>query len=75
MEAYFQFLSNAIAYDAAVYTNWVMYVPLLIPIIFYTIFFYFKWLVLLMPIWAPFMCLIKLCGPRKVIVYRDKKNE
>lgn len=73
IESYFAFLQVALAYDANVYTNWIMYAPLLIPIILYSIFFYFKWLVLLIPMWGPIAILLRLSGPRKVIVYRDRK--
>lgn len=42
-------------FDLNVFTNKWMYIPLLIPIMFYCAFFLLKWSFLTAPIWIPFV--------------------
>jgi hypothetical protein len=50
LDMYTKFLWECFQYDISVYTNIWMYVWLLIPILFYTVFFIIKWSILLLPI-------------------------
>jgi hypothetical protein len=45
-------------FDIAVFTSIWLYIPLMIPFVFYLIFFVFKWMILTLPIWLPFSLIV-----------------
>jgi len=48
-----EMLIQMFLYDLEVMSNKWMYIPLLIPILFYVCFFLLKWGILLAPLWLP----------------------
>lgn len=74
IDLYFLFLSKALQYDMAVYSqNWI-YKWALIPAFAYTIFFIIKWFVLWMPITLPLSLIIKSFRLTKTIKKKTKKK-
>lgn len=55
LELYKQFY----LYDIKIFTNIWIYIPLLIPILFYIQFFALKWCILTLPIWLPLVIVLR----------------
>jgi hypothetical protein len=53
LEAYLNFIWSTFQYDMEVFSQGWMYYWLLIPAVFYFIFFFIKWAVITAPIWLP----------------------
>lgn len=60
LEQVIETLASWYMFDLWVFSQWWMYAPLFIPITLYLVFFLTKWLVLTLPIWLPFVHIIKL---------------
>ena len=58
-------------FDMMVYSQWWLYAPLLIPAIFYTIFFMLKWSIITAPVWLPLSIVFKSFNCRE----DSNKNE
>lgn len=56
---YLEFAWSSFMFDMDVYANVWMYIPLLIPIFFYSLFFLIKWTFLLIPIYMPFLMVLR----------------
>jgi hypothetical protein len=61
---YFMYLWKAFQYDIGVFTNVWMYIPFLIPIFFYLVFFTLKWWLLTLPLTIPLNFILKIFGHR-----------
>lgn len=46
-------------FDMMIYSQWWMYAPLLIPVLFYTVFFMMKWSIITAPVWLPFSIIFR----------------
>ena len=69
-------LQQLYLFDIWVFSQWWLYVPLLIPAIFYMAFFIVKWMVLTLPIWYPIIIIIKAIKTKTTIhVKEDKEKE
>lgn len=53
LERYLRFLGDTFMYDMEVLSQGWMYWLLLIPVMFYLVFFMIKWAVITAPIWLP----------------------
>jgi hypothetical protein len=60
-------------FDMWVYSQWWTYAFLLIPAIFYTIFFVLKWTIITLPLWLPFYIIFSNSAIVK-INYKDKEK-
>lgn len=58
MTGYLQLLSDQFQWDISVMSNGWMYIPALIPIVAFLVFFFLKWVVLTAPVWLPFSLVI-----------------
>lgn len=58
LTAYLNILWNSFQWDIHYFSQVWMYYLLLIPFIFYLIFFFVKWAILTLPIWLPFRIII-----------------
>ncbi len=59
-------------YDIAVMSQGWMYLPLLIPIMFYLVFFMAKWMFLTAPLWMPILIVAKVI---KEMFQKDELQE
>lgn len=46
-------------FDMMIYSQWWMYAPFLIPVLFYTVFFIMKWSIITAPVWLPFSIIVR----------------
>lgn len=69
MDKIFDALINCYLFDIAVFSNKWMYIPFLIPVIFYLMFFMIKWAVLTLPLWLPPMLIM---GKIKLVTRETK---
>jgi ABC-type dipeptide/oligopeptide/nickel transport system permease component len=78
-EKYFSFILNSIVNDVHAYNHWWMWVPMLIPAIFYTAFLVLKFFILMLPITIPFGIVARIFkgafGPSVIYVNPPKKKE
>lgn len=74
LEKYLEFIWNSFEYDMEVMSQGWMYYWCLVPIIVYTVFFLFKWIIIFAPITIPLRAVIKGFGYKK-IVKKIKKRE
>lgn len=58
-EGYVEVLYRLWLFDVEVMSNPWMYIPFLIPIVLYLIFFVIKWAILTTPLWLPFRIIIR----------------
>jgi hypothetical protein len=65
IDDYFNFLLSAFQYDIEVFSKPWIYICLLIPAIFYLMFFIMKWWVLLFPIWFPLRLILSPFYPKR----------
>ncbi len=77
LNAYLAFLWDAWKYDIGVYSQWWTYVLLCIPFMFYSIFFIFKWYILLAPITITFSFISSLLNGFRLptVIVVGKKSE
>lgn len=59
MEQVIEVLVSFWLFDVAVFSSVWLYIPFMIPFTFYLVFFMIKWVVLTLPVWMPFMMLIR----------------
>lgn len=52
-------------FDVRVYSSPWLYIPLLIPAMFYTWFFIAKWVILTLPVWLPLRLVVDAFSRRK----------
>lgn len=65
MERIIDILIKCYEYDVSVFSEPWMYIPFLIPIMFYLVFFFLKWIVLTAPLWLPFAMILKVVKSEK----------
>jgi hypothetical protein len=58
-EGYVEVLYRLWLFDVEIMSNPWMYIPFLIPIVLYLIFFVIKWAILTTPLWLPFRIIIR----------------
>lgn len=63
MDKILEALVNCYLFDIAVFSNKWMYIPFLIPVIFYLMFFMIKWAILTLPAWLPIMLVMGKIQP------------
>ena len=63
METIIDTLTSLWLFDIWVFSQWWLYVPLLIPALVYLAFFFVKWVVITAPIWLPLLIIIKAFHP------------
>jgi len=68
---YIEFLWNMFKYDMDVFSKGWLYYWLLIPAMFYFVFYILKWIVLTCPIWMPISIIVKTLANFK----SDKKSD
>jgi hypothetical protein len=69
---YLQLLWDSFQYDIDVFSQIWIYAWLLIPAVFYFIFFIIKWIVLTAPIWVPFRMVFG--GLRSIFSFKTSKT-
>lgn len=47
-------------YDVAVFSEPWMYIPFLVPVTLYLVFFFLKWMVLTLPVWLPMKIIVSM---------------
>jgi hypothetical protein len=60
LHKYLEFLWNSFQYDIQVFSHGWLYYWLLIPAFGYFVFFIFKWIVLMAPLWLPIGIIIRM---------------
>lgn len=59
VHVYLGLLHQAFLFDYWVFSQWWLYVPLLIPAVLYFMFFCVKWMVLSAPVWIPLKLILE----------------
>ena len=72
LTAYLNILWNSFQWDIHYFSQPWLYYWLLVPFIFYLIFFFVKWMILTTPIWLPFRIIL---GGIFYIKYKNKTKE
>lgn len=58
MDRAIDFLISTWEFDMWVFSQWWLYAPLLIPFLFYLVFYFLKWMIITLPLWLPFMMIL-----------------
>ena len=68
-------LQQLYLFDVWVFSQWWMYAPLLIPIMFYFVFFILKWVVLTLPVWYPVITIIKAFKTKTIVHIKESEDK
>lgn len=68
-------LQQLYLFDIWVFSQWWLYAPLLIPAMFYLMFFVVKWVVLTLPVWYPIVTIITAMSTKTIVHIKEKKEK
>lgn len=68
-------LQQLYLFDIWVFSQWWMYAPLLIPVMFYFAFFILKWVVLTLPVWYPIVTVIKVLKTKTIVHVKESEDK